>query len=90
MTNATHTKYLHIYTINRFFNSEFDSWIKDNFVVSCGNEPWNFGQETFVARLTGEHIYSEAVVAKMYCDQKRPYFRTPSEVDYQYLAHTSL
>lgn len=69
MSNATLYKYQRLYSVNRNFNPEFDSWIQEHYSVTVGDKCWNYGVESFRA-LTGEsgakldaHVMQEYVRA---------------------------
>ena len=67
MSNQTMYKYQRLYTINRNFNPEFDSWIQDRYFVTVGTKPWNSGAETFRDKSGGlkldVHVMQEYVRA---------------------------
>lgn len=84
MTNTTLLKYTNLYTVNRYRNEFFDEWIKKNYVVKESHEPWSYGQETFTDRKTGERIFVEAHIMRIYVKGKNPYFKDFSHL-YEWL-----
>ena len=74
MTNKTYWKYVNIYSANRQKNELFDKWLGNNYIVYEGHEVWDYS-ETFEDILTGEKIYSEAIIMQKYIKEKNPYFR---------------
>lgn len=49
MSNATLYKYQRLYSVNRNFNPEFDSWIQEHYSITVGDKCWNYGVESFRA-----------------------------------------
>lgn len=81
MTNATHRKYLNLYTFNRYRNEIFDNWLKSHYEIIECHDPWNYGVETFVNKSNGEREFSEAKIMMLYVKGKNPYFRDITEID---------
>lgn len=79
MTNATHRKYLNLYTFNRNKNDLFDRWLNDKYKITIHTDAWNYGDETFINLATGEEEYSEAKIMQLYVKAKMPYFKDPSD-----------
>lgn len=79
MTNATFRKYSNIYTFNRNKNDLFDRWLKENYEITIHTEVWNYGEETFINRATGEKEFSEAKIMQRYVKAKLPYLKDCSD-----------
>ena len=75
MTNSTFWKYTNLYTVNRYHNDLFEEWLKAHYEVKEGYSVWNYGQEIFIDRNTGEEVRSDAVIMWRYVKGKNPYFR---------------
>lgn len=75
MTNSTFRKYTNLYTINRYHNDIFDQWLKDRYDINESSAVWNYGQETFIDKKTGEILRSDAIIMQLYVKGKNPYFR---------------
>lgn len=81
MSNATFHKYNNLFAVNRKFNPTFDNWIESNYHVNVGYDPWNWGRETYVHKVTGESVYTSADIMQRYVKTKLPYFRSFDEMD---------